>query len=256
LSITLACTWRPRGQLVRFQRLYPVIAALYSDVVIALLANERDILRALQEYPRVIVVQPSDISTGRHLAIYTAAQHSGDFIHYIDLDRMLRWLETQPEEMREIINLIPRYDCLIIGRTPDAFATHAQALQQTESIVNEVVSFLLGQPVDTGGGSRGFSRQAVRFLQQHSTLGNAIGTDAEWPILLQRGGFTVGYQAARGLTWEVPDHYKAHAVDPESQQTAAAAYDQDATRWEMRIKTARNIIDAALAAAQKTLPTQ
>lgn len=255
MSITLACTWRPRGQLARFQRLYPRIAELYTNVVIVLLSDDQSILHALQAYPRVIVVQPSDVSTGRHLAVYTAAQQSGDFIHYIDFDRMLRWLETQPEEMSDILQLIPQYDCLIIGRTPEAFATHAQALQQTETIVNVVVSFLLGQAVDTGGGSRGFSRQAVRFLQQHCVAGNAISTDAEWPILLQRSGYSVGYYAARGLTWEVPDHYKAHAVDPESQQAAAVAYDQDATRWAMRVKTAQSIIDAALQAAQRTLPT-
>lgn len=252
MNITLACTWRPRGQLARFQRLYPVIAALYSDVVIALLSDDQSILHALQKYPRVSVVQPADISTGRHLAVYTAAQRSGDFIHYIDFDRMLRWLETQPEEVADILPIIPQYDCLIIGRSPAAFATHAQALQQTESIINAVVSYLLGQAVDTGGGSRGFSRPAARFLQQHSPPGNAINTDAEWPILLQRGGYTIGYCAVHGLTWELPDHYKPHAVDPESQQAAAAAYDQDATRWEMRVKIAQSIIESALTAAHKS----
>jgi hypothetical protein len=232
-----------------------MITTLYSDVVISLLSDEQDLLATLQQYPGITVVQPSDISAGRHLAVYTTSQQSGDFIHYIDFDRMLRWLETQPAEVSDILQIIPQYDCLIIGRSPEALVTHAQALQQTEAIINAVVSFLLGQAVDTGGGSRGFSRQAVRFLQQHSQPGNAISTDAEWPILLQRGGFTIGYCAARGLTWEVPDHYKAHAVDPESQQAVAAAYDKDATRWEMRVKTARNIIDAALDAVQRTLPT-
>jgi hypothetical protein len=254
MSITLACTWRPRGELDRFRRLYPVMDALYTDVVIALLSDDQSILHALQEYPRIIIVQPPEISTGRHLALYTAAQQVADFVHYIDFDRMLRWLETRPDEVADILQLIPQYDCLIIGRTPEAFSTHAQALQQTETIVNAVVSFLLGQTVDTGGGSRGFSRRAVRFLQQHSVSGNAIGTDAEWPILLQRGGYRVGYCAARGLTWEVPDHYKAHAVDPESQQAAAAEYDRDATRWEMRVKTAQSIVGTALEAAQRTLP--
>ena len=254
MSTTLACTWRPRGELTRFHRLYPVLATLYTDVVIALLSDDQSILHAIQEYPRVCVIQPTDISTGRHHAVYTAAQQSGDYIHYIDFDRMLRWLETQPDEVTDILELIPRYDCLIIGRSPEALATHAQALQQTEAIINAVVSFLLGQAVDIGGGSRGFSRQAVHFLQQHSVVGNAIATDAEWPILLQRGGLTVGYHAARGLTWEAPDHYKARAVDPESQQAAAVVYDQDATRWDMRVKTAQSIIDAALKAAQRTLP--
>jgi hypothetical protein len=253
MSVTLACTWRPRGQLDRFHRLYPMIAALYSDIVIALLSDERAIVNALQEYPNVIVVQPTDMSWGRHLAIFTAAEKQNNAIHYIDFDRMLRWLETQPTEVQDIIDLISQYDCLIIGRTPEAFSTHAQALQQTETIVNAVVSFLLGQPVDVGGGSRGFSHQAALFLQQQSMLGNALGTDAEWPILLQRGGFSVGYSAAQGLTWEVPDHYRQHAVDPVSQQAAADEYDRDASRWEMRVKTAQGIIDAALKAAQKTL---
>lgn len=253
MSVTLACTWRPRGQLARFHRLYPMIAALYSDIVIALLSDEQAILTALQGYPNVTVIQPAEMAWGRHLAIFTAAEKRRNAIHYIDFDRMLRWLETRPEEVQDIIDLIPQYDCLIIGRAPEAFATHARALQQTETIVNAIVSFLLGQTVDTGGGSRGFSHQAALFLQQQSTLGNALGTDAEWPILLQRGGFSVGYSAAHGLTWEVPDHYQQHAVDPESQQAAADEYDRDASRWEMRVKTAQGIIDAALKAAQKTL---
>ena len=78
--------------------------------------------------------------------------------------------------------------------------------------------------------------------------------NAEWPILLKRGGYAAGYCAVHGLTREVPDHYKSHAVDSESQQAAAAAYDKDATRWEMRVKTAQNIINAALQAAQRVFP--
>ena len=53
MNITLACTWRPRGQLTRFQHLYPALAALYSDVVIALLSDDQTMHHALQEYPRV-----------------------------------------------------------------------------------------------------------------------------------------------------------------------------------------------------------
>ena len=146
----------------------------------------------------VYSVVPADISAGRHLAVYTAAQQAGDFVHYIDFDRMLRWLETQPEEVSDIHKVIPQYACLIIGRSPEALATHAQALQQTEAITNAVVSFLLGQSVDTGGGSRALVGKPCTFYS--STVWS--GTPS---LRMPNGPFSCSEVAIQSVTAQCMD---------------------------------------------------
>lgn len=207
----------------------------------------------LQAFPLVSAIVTPDWASGRHAAIQHASMETVDHVHYIDFDRMLRWFETTSHEIPTILAELQQTDCLIIGRTPRAFATHAQALQQTETIINTIFSFMLGQPVDLGGGSRGFSQRAVQFLMRHSPPGNAIGTDAEWPILLHRAGFNINYVAVDGLAWEIPDQYQPRAVDAVAQQTAAEAYDADATRWALRVQTALEIVQAGLDASTRSL---
>lgn len=253
MGITLCCTWKPRGEISRFHQILPILNAHYSDIIISLLTPDQTIIKTLQSYRNVTAFQLHDMSHGRHAAIFAALDRPNEYAHYVDFDRLLRWIETYPEEIPVVINAIQHYEFLIIGRTAEAFATHAQALQQTEIIVNAVASHFLNQEVDTGGGSRGFHRSAIEFLKDHSTPGNAIGTDAEWPILLHRGGYRIGFTRVNGLTWEIPDRYKSHAVDSATQQEAAHSYDKDASRWRLRVSTAQEIIDSAIRAASQQI---
>ncbi len=89
-------------------------------------------------------------------------------------------------EWRTAVAAIPGSDCLILGRSPAALATHPQALQQTEAIINAVAAHLLGFPVDLGGGNRGLSRAAARLVLASGDPAH-VG-DAEWPLLAQQAG--------------------------------------------------------------------
>ncbi|MBA3944557.1 MAG: hypothetical protein H0X37_08355 [Herpetosiphonaceae bacterium] len=253
-NVALACAWKVRGELVRFQQAYPQLAQLYSRIVVVMPPDsDPEIVQTLQEFPLVAVVLAHNWAWGRHTAIQQAGTTGADYVHYVDFERMLRWFETAAHEVPLIVTQLQQTDCLIIGRTRQAFDTHAQALQQTETIINTIFSHLLGQSVDLGGGSRGFSLRAVQFLMRNSPPGNAIGTDAEWPMLLHRAGFNVQFIAADGLAWEVPDHYKSYAVDGAAQRAAAYAYDADASRWALRVQTALEIVEAGLDAATRPL---
>lgn len=254
MSIALACAWKPRGELARFRAHQPLLTHLCARLIIALPPDCPSSLTAeLLTLPTITVIQPPDWAAGRHAAIFAAADAGAQYVHYVDFERLLRWLETAPDELPTVLSAFEQTDCLIIGRSPAALATHARALQQTERITNRIFSHLLGQSVDLGGGSRGFSARAVAFLKRHSRPERAIGTDGAWPILLQRGGYALPTITVNGLTWEVPDHYKHRAVATEEHQQFAERYDQDASRWELRVQTAWEILEAGLEALRQPL---
>jgi hypothetical protein len=250
MNIALACTWHPRGELTRFQQLRPQLAQRYTQIMLVTPATVGEeavaSVSALADEPHLTVAISPAPPASRYLALQTAWERStAAHIHYADLDRLLRWVETRPAEWQQTVAALPQHDCLIIGRTAQAFATHPQALQQTEQIINTVFSYHLGQVVDLGGGSRGYSRRCVEHLLAHSHPGP--WDDAQWPMLLQRAGFPVGYLAVDGLDWESADRYRSHAADEELQQTIADAYDADPAHWMRRVQIAFDIIAAGLA---------
>ncbi|MEZ4869784.1 MAG: hypothetical protein R3C14_51135 [Caldilineaceae bacterium] len=249
MSITLATTWRPRGELARFARLLPQIEQGYEQIVIALPSNidpiDLEQIRTLTAGRSVALVLSPQPFGNRQLALQQALHTStAGHIHLVDMDRLLRWVETQPDEWRQTVTAVAKRDCLIMGRTPHALETHPQALQQTEQVINTVFSHLLGQPVDLGGGSRGFSRRCVEYLLAHSAPGS--WEDARWPMLLHQAGFQVDYLAVDGLDWESADRHRNHAADAHVQREVADAYDADPRHWARRVEIAQEIIAAGL----------
>jgi hypothetical protein len=227
---------------------------LYEYIIISLPpdvdAKQVDFLR---QFENVRAIVNSDWTHGRHKAVLPMLETKAAFIHYCDLDRLLHWIETNPAELEAVVSSIPQYDYLILGRTDDAWATHPRSFFETEALFNQMFSHFFRQPVDVGGGSRGISRQAVEFLQAHSPPGRSVGTDGEWPVLLQRAGFTVDYRAADGLDWETPDQFQPRAVDRETQRLAALEYDKDPKNWQLRVWVAQEIISAGLAAMYRKM---
>jgi hypothetical protein len=187
------------------------------------------------------------------MALKLALETEADHIHYADMDRLLRWVETRPDEWRQTLRAIWEADCLIVGRSEQAYETHPKALIQTEQISNRVVSALVGQPMDVSAGSKGFSRRAVKFLMANTEPGRAMGTDGEWTVLLHRAGFRVEYLAVDGLDWESADRYQEQAADGARQRQMAVEYDVDASNWAARVQVALEITQAALDADQRTL---
>lgn len=254
MSVALACAWKPRGELSRFIDCYPYLVNLYSEIFISLpLDSPSEYYVGLNKLAKTTIVKTSNWSAGRHAAVFAAVEGNNSYVHYVDFDRLLRWVETHPEEIPRVLDKVKQIDCLIIGRSGKALMTHAQALQQTEGIINLVFSHFLGQSIDLGGGSRGFSKKAVDFLKKHSLPDNAIGTDASWPILLYRGGFDIQNINVDGLTWEVPEHYEVHSIQNEDHITFTKNYDQDVNHWRLRVQIAFQILKAGLDALDQPL---
>lgn len=254
MSVALATAWNPRGELPRFERLYPQLASVYRSLVVTLPPDvDEGIVAALESMARVQPVVTSDWSSGRYLALKMSLETGVDYIHYADFDRLLRWVETYPAEWRQTTQVVVLSDCLVIGRTAQAWATHPQALQQTEAVSNQVFSHLLGQALDLSAGSKGFSRAAVEMLMAHTQPGQALGADSEWIVILHRAGFPIETVLVDGLDWETADRHQMSAAGLDVQREAAVRYDEAAENWAMRVGVAAEIVRAGLDAMQRPL---
>lgn len=257
MSIALATAWNPRGELARFYNLRPRFQEAYAGMAFALPPGmDAHLVNQLRELPQVTTAVTEDWSHGRYMAMKLAATTEATHIQYADFDRLLRWVETRPEEWQQILREIPDHDCLILGRSPAAYQTHPKALIETEAISNRLVSFLAGQPMDVSAGSKCFSRPACESILANSTPGNALGTDAEWPLILKQLGFQVEYVEVDGLDWESADRYRDEAADLDRQMESADMYDADPANWSRRVAVAMEIVQVGLDTVSRNFTQQ
>lgn len=252
--VCLALAWDPRGEMDRLRRFYPEFSQWYSDMVVSTTPNaDQASLDWLHSLPGVRVAARDGWGSGRMVALELARQTGADFVHYVDGDRFARWFELYPDELKQTIDAVQSVDYLVIGRTQAAFDSHPACLKGTEAITNEVFSRLIGQRLDLCGGSKGISRAAVEFLLRNANTMNGLGSDAEWAVLLHRGGFSVRGIEVDGLDWETADRYQPHAADAERQRRLAAEYDTDPKHWEFRARVAYETAQVGLDAMTQEL---
>jgi len=257
ISIYLATTWYPRGELPRFSRFLPILEDVYAGIVISLIpSDDQD---AMQQFKsgqfssnsKVTLFVNEDRQRGRYMAIKKALDTPADFIHYADMDRLLHWVETRPEELKQAVGEIMKSDCIIFGRTQAAYRTHPQALITTERISNRIVSDILKIEMDVSAGSKSFSRTAAQHIIDNCQTDNSIGTDAEWPICIKQAGFILEYIQVEGLEWESADQFLSRAATADERAQSAREYDADPKHWSRRIEIADEIIQTAIDVSQK-----
>ena len=244
MSVALTCTWRPHGELPRLQTYLPQLAALYSHIVVAVIDADAATRTALEAMPEIQLVLPPDGAHSRVAALNAAYATNAEHVHYCDMDRLIRWIETRSDELSRTVQAIPSADCLILGRTAAAYASHPEAMLATERIINEVASHLLERTVDICAGSKGLSRRLLRFLLPQIPA-DGWG-DVSWALLANQGGFLVGYLAADGLDYETADRYQPCAADAAAQQLHAADIDSNPEEWARRVRVAREILAEGL----------
>lgn len=246
--VVLATTWFPHGELARLVSLLPLLRKEYESIIIVLPPDaELDILGKLQEFTFVFPFVTQIMSEGRFHALQKALETNARHVHYADLDRLIRWVERNPDEWRMVVQRLQKTDFLIISRTGQAYQTHPQSLIQTEAISNLIMSHWLDQNTDVSAGSKGFSRQAVEFIVKNSrNFRSVYSTDAEWPLLLKRGGFAIESIFVDGLDWETADRYLDQAADFDTQRWLAEIYDSAPENWALRVNIAFEIIKSGL----------
>jgi len=250
MKIVCASAWYPRGELSRFVGLIDHFETTYSGMAITLPPDaDGKLIKRLTELGDFLHVSITpDWSWGRYSALQEGLIFPGSHIHYTDFDRLLRWVETRPDEWRRTVEIVRSSECLVIGRTELAYRTHPEAIRKTEAISNMVISHLLNKNVDVSAGSKGFSREAAEFLMENCQPGHALGTDGEWPLVLQRGGFDIDYLEVDGLDWESADRHRGEAASVDEQHKAAAIFDADPDHWKHRVDVAFEIVRSGLQA--------
>jgi len=236
-SLLLAATYHPRGEMTRLERILPQLHAVYARMIVVVPPHTPpDVVNRLRAWFGAGLVISQDWAHGRHLALAYAVDCPGDFIQYADMDRLIRWVETRPEEWQRVAADLPRHECLVIGRTDAAWDTHPRALRETERITSHVFSAILGQDAEEyfrlvlSAGTKGFCRAAAEWIVRNSHPARALGKDSEWVILAHRGGFRVSQVLVDGLDWEmysspIPERYQDQAADAERMQQVREAYD-------------------------------
>lgn len=246
--------WLPRGETQRFVHLYPQLAAIYQAMVISVppMAIDEDI-DGIKYLENIMIVRNDDRSQVRYQALNAAYTAETEFIHYVDGDRLIRWLETRSDELKQTTKDLRAFDCTVIGRTQAAFDTHPATLRETEIIINMIFSDVIGQELDFGSGSKAFSRDAAAFILDNARVDSGLGNDTEWPVLCNRGGFKIGDIRVDGLDWETADRNQSAAADTSTQSTLAQTIDSDPKRWQFRVQMAQSIIRAGLDAKNRPL---
>jgi hypothetical protein len=235
------------------RRVLPVLHELYTGIVVLVTfatgARTIDTLRALNV--RVEREQAQDrlglatMGLARQQTLHHAAEMDTASVHLCDWDRILHWAEAYPDELRDVVDAIPRHDVLILGRTPRAFATHPRVQRDTERIVNHAFGLAFGQELDVTAASRGLSRRAVETLLALPNPEATVGNDCAWPLYLARvPDFVVGYAATEGLEWETPDRYADEITAAGGLDAWIADFDAKPEHWEFRLQLALHEVAA------------
>ncbi len=129
-------------------------------------------------------------------------------IHVCDFDRILHWIKSFPNELRDVIKLIPsNYGLTWIGRTERAFETHPRTQRKTESIVNTIASEKAEQDLDIMSGSFAMDINTAKLLLKN-TKRNDYSFYSEFLVYALKKKIPVGSILTEGLEWETPDQYK------------------------------------------------
>lgn len=150
------------------------------------------------------------ISIGRSYreAILMGIKEKTRHIHLCDFDRALHWIESFPNELRDIVELLPsNYGLSWIGRTKRAFKTHPITQQHTEAIVNKIASNKVGLDIDIMSGSFAMDLTSAKTLMKYAKR-NDFSLYAELVMVALKKGILMNSILADGLEWETPDQYK------------------------------------------------
>ena len=98
MSITLASTWHPRGELARLRRMHPQLGQVYENIVVSLppVVATQDVEKLKTELGFLVVLN-TEWSHVRHFALQKALDTPASHVHYADMDRLIRWVETKPQ---------------------------------------------------------------------------------------------------------------------------------------------------------------
>ncbi len=231
----------------------PALVGCYTSVTAFCSQETHPSILDLLRLHGVIVHIDSEVSAGiqrigdvRRHTIRAGLEAGTSHLQMCDFDRAIHWVARYPQELEAVIDDIPNYDLLVLGRTDRAWATHPPYQAETEPLFNRVFDLVTGLAWDVGAGSRGLSRRAAELLLQVSEE-RTVGVDAEWPLLiLEQDGYVVGHRLCEGLEFETADRFGPEIEAAGSYQAWEAKVNADPKQWVFRLQVALMIAQAAV----------
>ena len=130
------------------------------------------------------------IGTARRDALVVALETDCSYIAYSDVDHVLRWATSDARELARAMTPPSGVDLLVIGRSPEAFASEPHRLRVTEGAVNQTASLALGlrdEVWDFMIAARLMTRETARLLVEDCGE-ESIANDVVWPLHAHREG--------------------------------------------------------------------
>lgn len=194
-----------------------------------------------------------NIGEARRRALHAVlARNDEAFFQYIDLDRLLHWYYSFPDELQSFLNEARGADYTAVGRTERAFFTHPVVQIRAETLTNDAFSTTTGLPsMDLVAGCCVMSRDAATTILRRS-IEPSNATDLEWPaIVLTTLGRPPAFKAVEGLEFETCDYYEGEIANAGSKEAwMRSIYDQPRV-WAGRAKLAYD----SIAALERVLAT-
>ena len=171
---------------------------------------------------------PADGRVGRHRrdSVRLALQTDPSTVFYSDLDHLLRWISADRAELRRIVEQRSA-DFDVIGRSARAMLSCPARLRATEQPINRIYRLLTGRDWDLMFAVRAISALAAQAVVDMCGE-DSIASDVEWPIAIERAGFTLGYREADALSYRIAQDFGASVDD----------HDDDPRAWIERIEIA------------------
>jgi hypothetical protein len=196
---------------------------------------------------RTVITAPGAAGLSRIAAIRLLLEdQTVEWVQNADLDRLLHWENTYPDELTATLRQAPTSDYVALGRSPRALASHPHVQILAEVLTNRAFARALriDEPVDLVAGSSLFSRRAAEILVEQSTEPSGA-TDLEWPaLILHHLGVLPEFRAVEGLEFETADYY----LDQIERAGSMAIWLQEAYDtpevWHSRAKLAADSIAA------------
>ena len=196
-------THDPSGRNVElFKQLQLSLEEIYAELFIAISdESSLELIKVIRQSKfNYKIIPKNGAANARREALKFALTGTSQNYHYCDFDRILTWGKNRLEELKIVIEDIPNYEYLIIGRTVGAMNTHPIEWIETEKISNKICSLELNKEVDITAGSCAFSKASAEFINMYS---KEKMTDAEWAMIVHRiANRQVNYRAVEGLEYQ------------------------------------------------------
>lgn len=197
--------------------------------------TNKETVELLEEFGfNVRVSKEGSIGQDYRNAVSLALSLNTSFIHLLDFDRALHWVDRFFTELKDVEKRMLEFSGYVsFVRSKKAFETHPVTQRSTETAVNAIASEVAGMGVDIMSGSLGMDRSLAELVIKESRRDD-FGFYAEPLMIAKKHNLPINTLEVEGLEWETPDQYKEQIE--EYGYSGWLSKFQSLSEWEKRVK--------------------